>query len=97
MFKIKSYLNYEAQQIFYSSYILSCFDYCVTVWGYSRKGNLDKLYRYQKKIGRLILNDCMSPSHAIFQQLGWLTIYERVDFITLKQMYKCIYEEMPLL
>ena len=50
---------------------------------------------YQKKIGRSILNDYISPSHIIFQQLGWLTIYERVDFITLKQMYKCIFEEMP--
>ena len=95
MFKIKSYLTYEAQQIFYNSYILPCFDYCITLWGYSRKSNLDKLYMYQKKIGSSILNDYISPSHIIFQQLGWLTIYERVDFITLKQMYKCIFEEMP--
>ena len=31
MFKIKSYLTYEAQQIFYNSYILPCFDYCITL------------------------------------------------------------------
>ena len=56
MFKIKSYLTYEAQQIFYNSY-----------------SNLDKLYTVlyvSEEIGRSIINDYISPSHIIFQQLG---------------------------
>ena len=29
----------------------------------------------------------------IFEKLGWLTVYERLDLITLKQAYKCLYDD----
>jgi hypothetical protein len=94
-FKIKPYLTYEAKQTFYNSYILPCLDYCITVWGFSRKGNLDKLYRYQKRMGRAILNDYVCSCNTVFDRLGWLTIYERVHFVTLKLVYKCLYDDTP--
>ena len=31
----------------------------------------------------------------MFNKLGWLTVYERIDFITVQLVYKCLYEEMP--
>ena len=94
--KINDYLTLEARQTFYNSYILPCFDYCVTVWGYSSKNSLDRLYKYQKRIGRIILNDFTSNATDIFEILGWLTIYERRDYITLNQVYKCLYENFPV-
>ena len=93
---INDYPTLEARQTFYNSYILPCFDYCATVWGYSSKNSLHRLYKYQKRIGRIILNDFTFNATEIFETLGWLTIYERRDFITLNQVYKCLYECFPV-
>ena len=43
---IKDCLTYEAKQTFYNSYILPCIDYCCTVWGYTSKTNIDKIFTY---------------------------------------------------
>ena len=51
--KINCYLTLEAKQTFYNSYILPIMDYCITVWGYACKSNIDKLFRYQKRIDRM--------------------------------------------
>ena len=91
--KVNSYLPYDAKILFYNSYVIPCLDYCMIVWGYASKMNLDKLFRYQKRIGRLIWNDYACDSLELFDRLGWLTIYERRDLITLKQVYKCLYHQ----
>ena len=93
--QVQNCLTYEGKHAFYNSYVLPCLDYCVTTWGYSSKTNLDKLYRYQKRIGRLILNDSECNSDVLFARLGWLSIYERIDFLTAKLVYKCLFDEAP--
>ena len=50
LIKVKSYLPYDAKILFYKSYVIPCLDYCMIVWGYASKMNLDKLFRYQKRI-----------------------------------------------
>ena len=35
----------------------------------------------------------MCNSEEIFEKLGWLTVYERLDLITLKQVYKCLHDD----
>ena len=92
---IKDCLTYEAKQTFYNSYILPCIDYCCTVWGYTSKTNIDKIFTYQKRIGRIITTDYECSTNFMFNKLGWLTVYERIDFITVQLVYKCLYEEMP--
>ena len=72
---------------FYNSYILPCLDYCITTWGYTNKTNLEKLFRFQKRMGRLVLNDFESSTSTIFQQLGWFSIYERVEMKTAQLVY----------
>ena len=82
--KVNSYLPYDAKILFNNSYVIPCLDYSM---------NFDKLFRYQKRIGRLILNDYACDSLELFDRLGWLIIYERRDLITLKQVYKCLYHQ----
>ena len=93
--KIRYLLTYDAKEAFYNSYILPCFHYGVTTWGYSSKENLTKLYQYQKRIGRLILNDFESSGEVLLSRLGWLSVYKRVDFNTAKLMYKCFNDSVP--
>ena len=78
--KVKSYLPYDAKILFYNFYVIPCLDYSMIVWDYASKMNLDKLFRYQKRIGRLILNYACD-SLELFDRLGWLTIYKRRDLI----------------
>ena len=91
--KVNSYLPYDAKILFYNSYVIPCLDYCMLVWGYASRMNLDKLFRHQKRIGRLILNDYACDSLELFDRLGWSTIYERRDLTTLKQVFKCLYQQ----
>ena len=93
--QIKHCLTYNGKQMFYNSYFLPCIDYCVTAWGYTNKQNLSKLSRYQKRMGRLILNDFNSPSTTLYDKLGWLTIEEQITYITATLVYKCLYENVP--
>ena len=62
--KIQNCLTWECKQMFYNSYFLPCVDYCSTSWGYSSKQNIDRLSRYQKRIGRLMINDPDLPSES---------------------------------
>jgi hypothetical protein len=93
--QIRNCLTLNCKIMFYNSYILPHIDYCATSWGYANKANLDKLYKFQKRMGRLILNDFNCSSNELFTTLGWLTIYERIDLLTAKLVYKCLYESAP--
>ena len=55
--------------------------YSCVVWGNTSKENLDRIHRLQKKAARLILDrESKAPSLPLFQELGWLPIYDRIKF-----------------
>ena len=93
--KIQNCLTWECKQMFYNSYFLPCVDYCSTSWGYSSKQNIDRLSRYQKRIGRLMINDPDLPSESLLGTLGWFSINERIKYNTAKLVYKCLFEDAP--
>ena len=51
--------------------------------------------KIEKRMGRLVLNDFESSTSTIFQQLGWLSIYERVEMKTAQLVYKCLIDNAP--
>ena len=87
--KIKQYLPLETRQLYYNAYILPVLDYCLTVWGSTSKYQLDRLLKLQKRAARIILDmPPDAPSMPLFQQLGWLTIYERLEYNKAIVLYK---------
>ena len=81
--RISIYLTFEMKQLFYSSYILPCFDYCCPVWGRNTKRNLSRINMLQKKAARIILGASMrTPSKDLFTQLRWLSFGNRYNLIT---------------
>ena len=46
-------------------------------------------------MGGLVLNDFKSSTSTIFQQLGWFSIYERVEMKTAQLVYKCLIDNAP--
>ena len=68
--RICIYLTFEMKQLFYSSYILPCFDYCCPVWERNSQRNLSRISMLQKKAARIILGASVStPSKDLFTQL----------------------------
>jgi hypothetical protein len=94
--QIKDYLTVDAKHTYYNAYFLPCLDYCVTTWGYCSKMNMEKIYMYQKRLGRMLLNDYECSTKVLFNRLGWLTVYERIELQTLKLVYKCLYDTVPI-
>ena len=82
LYRIQNCLSFQAKLLFYNSYVQPCFDYCATTWGFCSDSQINRLSRLQKRFGRLILNDPECSSKDIFIQLKWLTIKERLEFLT---------------
>ena len=84
------------KQLFYSSYILPCFDYCCPVWGRNTKQNLSRTSMLQKKAARIILGASMrTPSKDLFTQLRWLSFDNRFHYHTALLIYKSLNNLTP--
>ena len=79
--RIKVYLPLSYRKLYYNAYILPCIDYCLTIWGNSSKNNLERIHKLQKYAARIILDVPIdSPSLPLFNELGWLNVFERMEF-----------------
>ena len=78
LWRIRHFLSDNMKILFYNSYILSCMDYCLSIWGGAPKYILKKLSKLQKRVARIILKAKFdTPSSEIFSKLNWLSIYHR--------------------
>ena len=71
---------YEESDLFclkvFNTIIFPHFNYCCTIWSNRKnKGNIDKLYRLQKRAAKIILNekDRYSPTSVLFRELRWMS------------------------
>ena len=82
----------------YYSFIQCHIDYCLTVWGHTSQGNIETIQRFQNRAGRILSRnfDYINFSGiSIVKELGWLTVSERKDYLTLITIYKCINNLAP--
>ena len=71
-------------------------DYCLTVWGSASKYQLDRILRLQKRAARIILDTPPdAPSMPLFEKLGWLTVYERLEYNKAIVLYKSTHDLTP--
>jgi hypothetical protein len=91
---IKPYLPLDARILFYNSYILPTLDYCSLVWGNCSQEQLDYLFKLQKKAARIILDvnhrDYNTRSSDLLDELGWLPLADRIQYLRAVQVYKCV-------
>ena len=95
LWRIKHYLTFDTQKLFYYSYILPVFDYCLLIWSQCNKTLLDSLYRLQKRVARMVLDDYEINENDLFKCLKWLTIYQRVEYQTVLMVYKSLHGLTP--
>ena len=68
--KMKNYLNQHSRMLFYNAYILPIMDYCCHIWGKDNKTYVYKIYKIQRRIGKLILDlPLRGQSRNIFAEL----------------------------
>ena len=95
-YKIKDFLNYVSKIMFYNSYILPRSDYCLTIWGNAPKSSTEKIFRLQKRAVRIVLNVPKdSPSAYVFNQLKWMSLYQRIFYQKCLLMYCIINNVYP--
>ena len=96
LYKIKQYLPLETRKLYYNAYILPVMDYCLTVWGSASKSQLDRILKLQKRAARIILDmPPDAPSMPLFEKLGWLTVYERLEYNKAIVLYKSTHHLTP--
>ncbi|KAK3105561.1 hypothetical protein FSP39_000518 [Pinctada imbricata] len=54
--RIKKFLPIPTRKLYYNSYILPVFDYCITIWGNASKTQLERVFKLQKRAARIILD-----------------------------------------
>ena len=97
LLRIKCFLDLKTRKLFFNSYILPHLDYCITVWGYSANHHLDKLLKFQKRAARIIMDKEFDyPSATLFQELKWMTVYERLQYKTATLVFKSLTNMSPL-
>ena len=88
LYRIRNFFNTTARIMFYNSYILPRIDYCLNVWAGAPKSLLDCLFHLQKRAGRTVLDvDRDTPSVYVFNNLGWMSIYQRILYQKYLLMY----------
>ena len=82
---LSKYVDMPNLKLYYNSYILPIFDYGCMIWGQCSTYNINRLLKLQKRAARIILRaDFMTPSKEMFQELGWLTFTNRVEYHTVQ-------------
>jgi hypothetical protein len=95
LWRIKDCLTFETRKLFYYSYILPVFDYCLIVWGQCNKTLLDRLFRLQKRVARMVLNNYDLNEYELFKRLNWLPVYKRVAYQTVLMVFKSFHGLTP--
>ena len=94
--RITYFLTFDMKKLFYSSYILSHFDYACTLWGWAAKKDILKISILQKRAAKIILQKPMrTPSKELFSELNWLTFDNRCKYHAAIVVYKCMHNMAP--
>ena len=93
---LSKYVDMANLKLYYNSYILPIFDYGCMIWGQCSTYNINRLLRLQKRAARIILQaDFMTPSKQMFQELGWLTFTNRVEYHICVMVFKSLNGQAP--
>ena len=96
LWRIHHTLDYKSKILFYNSFILPRIDYCLCIWGSCSAGNLEKIYKLQKRVARIILGvDLSVRSKFLFSKLKWMTVFERYFYLNCIVVYKAINNITP--
>ena len=94
--RVRHLLDRETLSLIIHSLVLSKIFYCSVVWSNTAAKNVEKLQLVQNFAARIITGkskfDHISP---ILQELGWMTVHNRLIYRDTLQIYKCLNDLSP--
>ena len=89
LYKARTRLYTDSLKTLYTAMVYPYLSYCVTIWGYTYKKYINKLYIIQKKILRLItFSEYRAHSKPLFLELKLLNIYQIYTYFTCIFVFK---------
>jgi len=93
----KNFLTEKALKLLYFSFVHSHIIYAIQVWSTCPAGQIDQIYKLQKKAVRLISNSKYNAhTQPIFKKLQILPLPDLIDFFRLQFMQKFQFGLLPL-
>ena len=86
---LSKYVDMPNLKLYYNSYILPIFDYGCMIWGQCSALKINRLLKLQKRA------DFMTPSKEMFQELGWPTFTQRVQYHICVMVFKSLNGQAP--
>ena len=94
--QLSDYVPTEVQKLFYQGYILPYIDYGSIIWGSATGNQIERLSKLQKCAARIILHaDFTAPSAPMLQELGWLTVSNRIKYNKAVLTYRALNNMTP--
>ena len=94
--KARKYFNKETLLNLYNTMVLPFLSYCIHVWGRSADIHLDKMYKLQKKIVRIITGvPPRTHSQPLFIELKLMTVHQIYEYYVGVFMYKLYHKHLP--
>ena len=79
--QLSEYVPTEVQKLSYQGYIIPYIDQGSIRWESATSNHIERLSKLQKLAARIILHaDFTAPYAPMFQQLGWLTVPNRIKY-----------------
>ena len=89
--RAKKYLNLSERKLLYNALIKPILEYCCSVWGNTKKYNLLRLLRIQRRCAPIILDANISASSVdLFSRLGWIPIENIIELRKLCVMHNTV-------
>ena len=95
LWRIRNCLTLETKLLYYNSYVLPKIDYCLNAWGHCSKTQMDRIFKLQKRIIRIIANDTVTDINVLFKKYRVMSVYSRVKFQTAMLVFKCLNGIVP--
>ena len=89
--KIKHCIGAKAKRTLYCSLVLPYINYCNVVWACTYHSKLDKMYKLQKRVIRIIANvGYLSHTESLFSKYRILSVFELNKLQIGMLMFKCM-------
>ena len=92
--RLKSILPQNILKFLYFPFLQSNVDYCLTIWGHSANKYIQQIQKLQNRAARIITNNFIREisSTSLCNKLGWMSVYQRLRFLTGCFMFKCLHD-----
>ena len=94
--KLRNILTLPVKKMLYNAIVLPHTDYADVIWGTASTTIINKVFVLQKRALRLLTNShYLEHTDALYKQLGWMKLADRINFHKCVLVYKALNNKLP--